>query len=460
MVFGVRRSPPILLWPMRSGLIKSLWMADAIYWTESQPQKQGRSFVYRVIEGKEPELVTPDDENRFNVRTRVHEYGGGSFVVKHGVVYFSNFADQRLYRHDIGQQPRPITAPRAGALRYADGVIDRQRGRIICVREDHTVPGKVINTLVGIDVAGAREPQILACGNDFYSTPRLSSDGNRLAWLTWNHPNMPWVATEAWVGEIEDDGMLRDARRVAGGADEALFQPEWSPDGDLYLVSDRAKGWWNLYRERAGVLEPMAPREAEFGRPQWTFGMSTYAFESAERLICCFLEDGKWNLAKIDTRTRRFDPIPTRFTDVSQLRASPGRVVFIGGTPTEPSALIDLDLNTGTDRVVRRSAHLSEEVRSCVSRPESITFTTQGGETAHAFFYPAFSNKFTAPQGEKTPVLVKSHGGTDRIHIEHSFARGAVLDEPWHRCARCELPRQHGIRPFIPASAEAALGHF
>src|SRR5262245_21793466 len=146
---------------------------SASYWTESQPQKQGRSFVYRVIEGNGPELVTPDDENRFNVRTRVHEYGGGSFVVQQGVVYFSNFADQRLYRHDAGQEPRPITPPRTGALRYADGVIDRRRSRIICVREDHTVPGKVINTLVGVDVAGAGGHQILASGNDFYSTPRL-----------------------------------------------------------------------------------------------------------------------------------------------------------------------------------------------------------------------------------------------------------------------------------------------
>ena len=271
---------------------------------------------------------------------------------------------------------------------------------------------------------------------------------------------MPWVATEAWVGEIADDGMLRDARPVAGGADEALFQPEWSPDGDLYLVSDRAKGWWNLYRERAGALEPMAPREAEFGRAQWTFGMSTYAFESAERLICCFLEDGKWNLAKLDTRTRRFDLIPTRFTDLSQLRASPGRVVFIGGTPTEPSALIDLDLNTGTDRVVRRSAHLSEEVRSYVSRPESITFSTQGDETARALFYPPFSDKFTSPARREDARARQEPWGTDRIHIEHSFAGGAVLDEPWHRCARCELSREHGIRPFVPASVETAVGHF
>jgi dipeptidyl aminopeptidase/acylaminoacyl peptidase len=432
---------------------------SAIYWTESHPQKQGRFFVYRAIEGDEPELVTPDDENRFNVRTRVHEYGGGSFVVQGGILYFSNFADQRLYRHDAEQQPRPITPHQTRSLRYADGVVDHRRDRIICVREEHTVPGKVINTLVGVDVAGAREPQILASGNDFYSTPRLNPDGNRLAWLTWNHPNMPWVATEAWVSEVADDGMLRDARRVAGGADEALFQPEWSPNGDLYLVSDRGKGWWNLYRERAGALEPMATREAEFGRPQWTFGMSTYAFESAGRLICCFLEDGKWNLAQLDTRTRRFDPIPTRFTDISQLRASPGRTVFIGGTPTEPPALIDLDLNTGTNRVVRRSAQLSDEVRSCVSSPESLTFTTQGGETAYALFYPPFSDKFTAPQGEKTPVLVKSHGGptastssTLSLAVQFWTSRGiGVLDVNYRgstgygRSYRLRLKQQWGI---------------
>ena len=280
-----------------------------------------------------------------------------------------------------------------------------------------------------------------------------------MVWLTWNHPNMPWVTTEAWIGEIANDGMLRNARRVAGGADEALFQPEWSPDGDLYLVSDRGKGWWNLYRERDGSLEPMAPREAEFGRPQWTFGMSTYAFESAERLICCFFEDGKWNLANLDTRTKRFDPIPTRFTDVSQLRASPGRAVFIGGTPTEPPALIDLDLSTGADRVVRRSAHLNEEVRSCISRPESIAFTTQGGETAHAFFYPPFSHKFTAPQGEQTPVLVKSHGGptasassTLSLAVQFWTSRGiGMLDVNYRgstgygRSYRLRLKRQWGI---------------
>jgi hypothetical protein len=335
---------------------------DAIYWSEAQPQKQGRTFVYCVNEIREAKRITPDHGNAFNVRTRAHEYGGGAFAVRDRTVYFSNFADQRLHRQDQGRQPYPITP--ADALRYADGVIDRRHGRIICVREDHTRPGKVINTLVSIDISGRMPPQILASGNDFYSTPRLSPDGDRLAWLTWNHPNMPWVATEAWVGEILSDGTIGNARRVAGGLDESVFQAEWSPDGDLYFISDQSDGWWNLYRERNGVIEPMAPMDAEFGRPQWQFGMSTYAFESAERLICSFVRDGIWKLAQIDTRTKRFDVIPTEFTGISQLRAGPGRVVFLSGTPSEASALVDLSLATGIIGLF--DAHCSCATRSGV----------------------------------------------------------------------------------------------
>ena len=246
---------------------------DTIYWTESQPQKQGRCFIYRAAAGGEPEAVTPDDAHAYNVRTRVHEYGGGAFAVQDGTVFFSNFADQRLYRQEAGQSPRALTpaAVPASALRYADGVIDRRRGRLICVHEDHTRPGQAINTLASVDLSGAEAPRVLVSGNDFYSTPRLSPDGARLAWLTWNHPDMPWVAAEVWIGEVEADGTVARARRVAGGPDEAVFQPNWSPDGDLYFVSDRGSGWWNLYRERDGTIEPLAPMEAEFGQAHWNF---------------------------------------------------------------------------------------------------------------------------------------------------------------------------------------------
>ncbi len=388
---------------------------EAIYWSETQPQKQGRTFVYRAGADGEPEQVTPDDTNAFSVRSRVHEYGGGAFAVSDGVVYFSNNRDLRLYRQDAGLSPSPIT-PRptgvaADALRYADGVVDYRRGRMVCVREDHSGAGEAITTLVGVELSGATAPQVLISGNDFYSTPRLSPDGKRMSWLTWRHPDMPWVATEVWVGNVLPEGTIEDARRVAGGSGESVFQPEWSPDGDLYFVSDRGSGWWNLYRDRDGAIEPLHAMDAEFGRPQWQFGMSTYAFESADRLIASFVRDGVWTLAAIDTRSERFDVIPTEFTDIAQLRASPGRVVFIGGSPSEGPALIDLDLSTGTHRALRRSFILREDVRRYVSIPQPIAFPTGGGEIAHAFYYPPFSPEFAASADEKAPVLVKSHGG-------------------------------------------------
>jgi dipeptidyl aminopeptidase/acylaminoacyl peptidase len=436
---------------------------DNLYWSETQPQKKGRSFVYRMAKDGEPEPVTPDDDNRFSVRTRVHEYGGGSFAVSDGVVYFSNDADQRLYRQDGGGQPQPITAPptaaETDALRYADGVVDRGRGRLICVREAHAQGAEAVNALVSVDLSGERPQRLLVSGADFYSTPRLNPERNRLTWLSWSHPDMPWATTEAWVGDIGPDGEITHARRVAGGPGESVFQPEWSPDGNLYFVSDRGSGWWNLYRERDDAIESIAPMDAEFGRPQWQFGMSTYAFESANRLIACFVRDGVWTLAIIELGTKHFEIVPTEFTDISQLRAAPGRVVFIGGSPSEPPALIDLDLGSGRSRVVRRASVLRDDVRRYVSLPQPIAFPSGEGETAHAFYYPPFSPEFAAPDGEKAPVLVKSHGGptsaassTLSLSTQYWTSRGVgVLDVNYRgstgygRAYRLRLERQWGI---------------
>ncbi len=380
-----------------------------------------------------------------------------------GVIYFSNNIDQRLYRQDAGRAPSPITPAPAGAaanaVRYADGVIDRRRGRMVCVSEDHTGAGEAITTLAGVDLAGAAAPEVLVSGNDFYSTPRLSPDGNRISWLSWRHPNMPWVATEAWVGDILPDGTIGNPHRVAGGPDESVFQPEWSPDGVLYFVSDRDSGWWNLYREHDGAIEPMAEMNAEFGRPQWQFGMSTYAFESADRLISCFVRDGVWTLASIDTRSKRFDVIPTEFTDIAQVRAAPGRAVFIGGSPSEAPAVICLDLNNGTHRVLRHSFVVREDVRRYVSTPQPIAFPTSGGEAAHAFYYPPFSPEFAAPADERAPVLVKSHGGptsaassTLSLSAQYWTSRGVgVLDVNYRgstgygRPYRLRLEKQWGL---------------
>ena len=434
-----------------------------IYWTESQPEKKGRYLIYRKRSGGTVEAVTTDDANAWSVRTRVHEYGGGAFAVQGGVVYFSNYADQRLYRQDQGEAPKPVTSspPNAkdAALRYADGVIDVRRNSIISVHEDHTEPGAVRNSLVRVDLDGTASLRIVSSGHDFYAAPRLSPDGRQLAWLTWDHPNMPWVTTDLWVAEVKQDGGIGSPRRVAGGPEEALFQPQWSPDGELYFVSDRGSGWWNLYRERDGRVEPVLQMEAEFGEPQWSFNMSTYGFASEGGLVCSFLKDGAWRLGIIDTRSGAFREIATRFTDISQVRAGAGRVVFLGGSGSEPQALIELDLATGAERVLRASAVVSDAVRPYISTPEAIEFPTTGGEVAHAFYYPPVSPAYAAPSAEKVPVLVKSHGGptgaasaTLSLSVQYWTSRGfGFLDVDYRgstgygRAYRLRLAKAWGI---------------
>jgi dipeptidyl aminopeptidase/acylaminoacyl peptidase len=408
--------------------------SENIYWIEMRPAEGGRNVIVRRTPDGDTTDVTPSP---FNTRTRVHEYGGGAFVVMDGTIYFSNFADQRLYCQTPGSVPQPLTP--AVDLRYADGVMDRRRGRLICVREDHTVAKReAVNTLVSLDKGGGGG-QVLVSGNDFYSSPRLSPDGSRLAWLTWNHPNMPWDGTELWVGELGANGSLGRTERVAGGVDEAVFQPEWSPDGVLYFVSDRT-GWWNLYRWRERRTEPLCEMEAEFGRPQWGFGMSTYAFASAERIICAYGKQGTWHLASLEVTTRKLEPIETPYTEIWDLRVAPGQVapgqvVLDVGSPTEPASIVQLDLATRRIEILRRSSNIAMDA-GYLSTPQAIEFPTEHGLTAHAFFYAPQNRDYAAPAGERPPLLVRSHGGptaatstTLNLAIQYWTSRGiAVLD--------------------------------
>jgi len=387
-----------------------------IVWRELRPQEGGRVvLVRRAADGTVTDL-TPEG---YNVRTRVHEYGGGANALDGGTVYFANFADQRLYRQDPGTAPRPIT-PEA-ELRYADAVVDRRRGLLYCVREDHTGPGEAVNTLVRIRCDGdAIGGEVIVSGNDFYSSPRLSPDGDRLAWLTWNHPNLPWDGTELWVGRLDGEGAIVQAERVAGGPDESIFQPEWSPDGVLHFASDRT-GWWNLYRRRAGADEALCPMEAEFGEPQWVFGMSTYAFESAGRIVCAYLRRGFSHLATLDTVTLKLEEIETPYTYVAGVQAAPGRVLFGGASPSQVWSLIRLDLTAHRAEVLRRASSVTIDP-GYISVPQEFEFPTSGGRTAYGFFYPPRNQDFSAPEGERPPLLVMSHGGP-------TGATSPVLDE-------------------------------
>jgi dipeptidyl aminopeptidase/acylaminoacyl peptidase len=401
---------------------------EDLYWIESRPAEGGRQVIVHRSPDRRTADVTPAP---FNARTRVHEYGEGDYTVQGGVVYFANFADQRIYRQEAGGPPTPLTP--AADLRYADAVVD-PRGRLICVREDHTAAGREpANTLVSIPLDGGAG-RVLISGSDFYSTPRLSPDGSRLAWLAWNHPNMPWDGTELWVTDLGPDGNLGRAERVAGGPAESVFQPEWSPDGTLHFVSDRT-GWWNLYRYRGGAVEPLCPMEAEVGRPQWVCGMSTYAFGRDGRIFCAYNQRGTWHLAGIDPGTGRLEPIEAPYTEIASLRAAGDRLVFVAGSPAEPTAVVRLDPATGRAEVLRRSTTLAIDP-GYISVPQAVEFPTEGGRTAHAFYYPPHNRDFTAPAGERPPLLVRSHGGPTSaasavLHPEYQFwtSRGfSVLD--------------------------------
>ena len=410
-----RREAPYGSWesPITSDLIVAGTIAvgqplidgDDLYWIEMRPLEGGRSvIVKRDIEGRIADVTPPG----FNARTRVHEYGGGDYVARDGMVYFSNFSDQQIYAVLLGGRPEPLTT--IPNMRYADAIVDDQRQRLICIREDHTVAGReAVNNLVSINFAdGAAD--VLVSGNDFYSSPRLSPDGNWLAWLTWNHPNMPWDDTELWVANIKDDGSLDQPEKVAGGNQESIFHPQWSPRSELYFVSDRS-GWWNLYRlNEANVVEPVVEMEAEFGMPQWGFGMSTFAFESAERVVCSYVEKGIWRVSIVDTRTRKLEPIESPYTDITYLRAARGYAVMRAGSPSEPLSLVRLNLKTRRFEVLRRSNNI-EIAEGYLSQPETVEFPTEAGLTAYGFFYRPTNANYRAPDNERPPLLVLSHGG-------------------------------------------------
>jgi dipeptidyl aminopeptidase/acylaminoacyl peptidase len=417
-----------------------------IYWIESRPNESGRNVIVRwlpsgKVTGGGTEDVTPKP---FSARSRVHEYGGGSALAYQGTIYFTNFVDQRLYRQENGSAPKPITP--AGdqqqpgtRRRYADGLFDVRRGRWIGVREEHGADGRVDNALVAVD---AREPgpgRVLAQGHDFYASAKLSPDGGRLAWLTWDHPNMPWVGTQLWLAEIAEDGDLAEPRLVAGGDAESIFQPQWSPDGILYFVSDRT-GWWNLYRHDAasGAARPICPRGAEFGQPQWVFGQSTFAFLSAGQMVCVYGEEGGGKLARLDIATGQLNPIELPFTDFGGIRTAGGRIVCRAGSPTGPGAIVAIDPETGALTVLRVSAPAAgdENLRRYFSVPQHIAFPTENGLTAYAHYYKPTNPDFAAPVGEKPPLVVKCHGGptasastTLSLGIQYWTSRGiAVLD--------------------------------
>jgi dipeptidyl aminopeptidase/acylaminoacyl peptidase len=408
---------------------------SGVWWIETRPQEQGRSaLVFRSHNGAARDVVPAG----FNVRTRAHEYGGGAWFRDGHTVYCSSFDDSRLYRVDEpGAEPRPITPEPSEphALRYADGRVFANGSLIVCVRETHG-GGEPRNELVVLAADGSAEPRAIASGRDFYASPRPSPDGTKLAWLAWDHPRMPFEGTDLCVGDLAPDGSCTNARRVAGSESESIFQPEWSADGDLYFASDRT-GWSNLYFERGGEVHALTHEQADLGYPQWVFDLTRYALLADGRVACVFTRAAVDALELLDVSSGELDPIELPYTSFysPSIRAHGNRLVFPAASPTEPAAIVELDLATRETTVLRRSTELELDTRY-ISRAQPIEFAGADGLPSYGFYYPPTNPDFQAPEGELPPLSVHVHGGPTahvqtalELEIQLFTSRGiAVVD--------------------------------
>lgn len=376
----------------------------SLYWVEMRPSEGGRQVLVRRDQSGVVEDLTPEP---INVRTRVHEYGGGALAVGHGRVVFSNDSDQRLYVLD-SDGARPVTSEPDGprSVRFADGRL-LDGSQMVCVRETHVDGREPVNELVLVDLDSG-EQSVLASGRDFYAAPRPSPDSSHLAWLEWDHPRMPWDGTELMIAALEGSELV-DRRNIAGGEDESVFQPEWSPEGDVVFVSD-ITGWWNLYRWDGDGTEAICEMEADFGLPLWRFGRTTFGFCANGRILAGYWQNSVQHLALIDADGSLSPVEDPDYTSHEHL-VTDGRSTawFFGYGPAVPSALVELNVDDGDQTVVRSNPMPVDE--EYVPQARVISFPTGEGETAHGVFYAPANPEFKPPEGELAPLIVQVHGG-------------------------------------------------
>ncbi len=401
---------------------------SAVYWIETRPSEKGRSVLVTCAPGQEQSDVTPAD---YSVRSRAHEYGGGSYLARGDRVWFVNDDDQCIYTQTLpAGSPERLTA--TGAMRFADMELDRARNRLLTICEDHGKEGNPENFIAGVDLDSG-EISAVVSGADFYSNPRLSPDGSRLSWLSWNHPNLPWDTTELWLATVAPDGEISEQRCVSLGKDESVFQPQWSPDGDLFFVSDRS-GWWNLFRFRDDATEVVIPEQAECGVPQWVFGMSTYAFPDSDHVVVATTRDGSWQLSRFGLATGRREALASDWTSIEGVAADDGCILILAGGGARALSVVSIDAQ-GAETVLK-SAIDGVLDQSTISKPQAITYATSDGDQAHGFFYPPSNPVYRGHNKEKPPLLMICHGGptsatatTLRLDIQFWTSRGfAVFD--------------------------------
>ncbi|KAJ8526487.1 hypothetical protein K7X08_028964 [Anisodus acutangulus] len=405
-----------------------------LYWLESRPIESGRAVIVKepAKTGEDPIDVTPKD---FAVRTLAQEYGGGDFCISGDTLIFSNYKDQRLYKQSIlsivlDSAPLPLTPDYGGrSVCFADGVFDSRFNRYVTVREDQREsPINAITTIVSIDLSNnsAQEPRLLVGGNDFYASPRIDPKGERIAWIEWGHPNMPWDRSELWVGYISGNGDVQKRICIAGGDPnlvESPTEPQWSSQGELYFVTDRKSGFWNIYKwvESSNEVLPVYSLDSEFTRPLWIFGMKSYDFlENHDKntlIACSYRENGKSYLGVLDVTQGKVSVLDIPFTDINNITSGVHSLYVEGASAVHPSSIAKVTLDDQRTKVIDfkimwSSSSISEMYNSYYSRPELIKFPTDvPGQSAYAYFYPPTNPDCQASHGEKPPLLLRSHGG-------------------------------------------------
>jgi dipeptidyl aminopeptidase/acylaminoacyl peptidase len=395
-------------------------------WVESRPNEGGRNVIMgRTQDGLISDLIPPP----YSHYSRVHEYGGMAYTLSESCIYFVNASDQRIYQQIIGEKnPTPIT--KAGP-RFADLILDSSNNRLIAICEQHNKTSEPENYLVGVSLE-ADNPQLtpLARGADFYAYPRISPNGKSLCWIEWNHPNMPWDSTQLWQADIHNH-RLENKQLIAGGdGHEAIFQPQWSPDNQLYYVSDRGN-WWNIYSADKGIIMAMP---AEFATPLWQFGMSTYDFIDANTIGCLWTQQGVWYCGYLDIATAELNHVECLYKCMQAACCHGNSLFMVAGAPYIADEIVAVSQQGKVESIYSPSSLDIEQENLAI--PESINFSTADNSSVQAFFYPPTSSQYCGHDKELPPVIAICHGGptgaTDcslNLKIQYWTNRGfAVVD--------------------------------
>jgi len=376
---------------------------EKVVWTEGRPSEKGRTALMESSGARDiQELSQPE----WDVRTRAHEYGGGAFLVDQARRFYVDNRDQQIYEILDDGSRRQISY--TDNFRYADLTLDAKRQQLYAIGEGHTDPEITKNMLLRIPLDGGKQV-VIAEGHDFYSNPELSPDGGQLAFITWDHPDMPWDGTQLWLGKLDSEGGLHQLQKIAGGPEESIFQPLWDPSGKLYFVSDQ-NGWWNIYEYSDGSITSVYEMEAEFGLPQWVFGMSTYAVTATGKLLANFRDMTGSHLIQIDVELGTSQKLELPYTDIDQIRGAGNLATFIGRTSEQPGEIVALDLSSEEIHILRKASETDLEA-GYVSKPELISFEPRVGELTYAWYYAPQNPMYQAPLNEKPPLIVLSHGG-------------------------------------------------